>query len=498
MITLIDGGTVVAYANNRHVVIPNGQVVYCDDQITFVGRGYHGVADCHIDGRGKLVIPGFINHHMAFGVHMQLSRLDATRRNFYNSSLGLGAQPEQFYNVSGPQVADWRASAEYAMTTALRTGTTTFVMVPNFGRHPYRGRLGSDQELVSCVGRYGMRAYLCLPYMSGGVIGTGDCTIEWVVRERTGMEGLEHAIEFARSFNGCDNDRIRTFLFPYQADNCSPELLRASKQAAKELRCTLKIHTAQYLLDFHHILRRYGLTPIQYLAQCEFLGPEVSVCHAIFTTRHPWLAYPAHDDSDIRLLFESGASVAHCPMVFNRTGVALHSFSHYVRSGITVSIGTDTSPHDMLMEMRHASLMSKLTDSDATSGTAQEIFDAATLGGAEALQRTDIGRLSEGAKADIVLVNLDTLHSASLAAHDPIKALVYCANGSDVAHVIVDGVTRVFDGEVLGADPLLLRAGAEKFNMRLNSSIGLALYQGRSLGEFYRPAFPDWVEASLT
>ena len=131
MITLIDGGAVVAFRDGGHTILPRGQVVYSGNRIEFVGRGYAGAVDEHIDAGGKLVMPGFINHHMAFGVHMQLTRLDVTRRNFFGSGLGLGVQPEGAYNVSGPQAADWRASAEYAMTTALRTGTTTFVMVPN-------------------------------------------------------------------------------------------------------------------------------------------------------------------------------------------------------------------------------------------------------------------------------------------------------------------------------------------------------------------------------
>ena len=276
--------------------------------------------------------------------------------------------------------------------------------------------------------------------MSGGVVGKADGTIEWQIREEAGWEGLAQAVEFARTFNGGAADRIRTFLFPYQADNCTPDLLKATKQAAAELGCTLKMHVAQYLLDFHQVLRRYGKSPIQYLADVGFLGPEVSLAHAIFTPHHPWTAYPSSDETDTRLLVESGTTVAHCPVVFARTGVALHSFSRYVRAGIPVSLGTDTSPHDMFMEMRTAALMSKLADADATSGTAREIFDAATLGGAKALQRDDIGRLAAGAKADIALVDLEKIHIGPVAAHDPIKALVYCANGSDVNTVIVDGV----------------------------------------------------------
>ena len=491
-VTLIDGGMVVGYEQGGHVLLPSGQVVFAGDRIIFVGRNYAEPVDVRMDARGKLVMPGLINHHMAFGIHMQLYRLDAATPHSYNASLGIGVQAERSYHDAGPQTADWRASAEFAMASALRSGTTTFVMVPNYGSHPYRGRLGSNQELVDCVGRSGLRAYLALPHMSGAVRRQPDGSLEWVYLEAQGWEGLEHAVEFVRSHNGAHEDRIRTFLFPYQADNCSPELLRATKQAASELGCLLKIHTAQYLLDFQEVVRRRGKTPIEYLYDLGFLGPEVSVAHAIFTPRHPWTAYPAGADEDTRRLAESGASVAHSPVVYARTGFVLHSFSHYVRAGIPVALGTDTSPHDMLMEMRTAALLCKLTEADATAGTAREVFDAATLGGARALQRDDLGRLAPGAKADIVIVGLEGSHVAPVAAIDPIKALIYCARGGDVDTVMVDGVVRVAGGEVLDADYGRLWAGAETFNGRLRASVAQTYYRNMPLTEFYEPAFPAW------
>jgi 5-methylthioadenosine/S-adenosylhomocysteine deaminase len=495
MTVLIEGGTVIGFREGEHVLLPEGQVAYAGDRITYVGRGYTGEAENRINARGKLVIPGFVNHHMAFGVHMQLFRLDAVRPNFFNSGIGIGVQPEEAYGGPGLDSTDWRVSAEYGMAVALRTGTTTFVMVPNYGRHPYRGRIGADRELVESVARTGLRAYLALPYMSGGVVGKADGTIDWVTREAEGWQGLEQAVEFAQIFDGAQGGRIRVFLFPYQADNCTPDLLIASKRAAADLGCPLKIHVAQYLLEFHEVLRRTARTPIQYLHDVGFLGPEVSLAHAIFSTRHPWLAYAVDDDTDIQLIAESGASVAHCPVVFARNGVALHSFSHYVRAGIPVSLGTDTSPHDMIMEMRAAALLSKLTDGDATSGLAREVFDAATLGGARALQRQDIGRLAPGAKADIVLIDLEQTHVAPVAANDPIKALVYCARGNDVHTVIVDGTTRVAGGVLLGVDLERLRAGAEQFNRKLFARTARTTYQGRPLTRFYEPAFPDWEDA---
>jgi cytosine/adenosine deaminase-related metal-dependent hydrolase len=207
------------------------------------------------------------------------------------------------------------------------------------------------------------------------------------------------------------------------------------------------------------------------------------------------LGFPEDDDKDTQLILDSGATVAHCPVVFARNGVALYSFSHYARAGIPVSLGTDTSPHDMLMEMRTAALMSKLTDQDRTSGLAREVFDAATLGGAKALMRDDIGRLAPDAKADIVLVDVDRIHIGPVAADDPIKALVYCSYGDDVDTVIVDGVTRVYQGRVLDLNEKALRERAELFNRKLYASVARSTYQGKPLTEFYEPAFPDWDDS---
>ena len=88
MPTLIEGGTVVAFQAKSHALIPDGQVVYEGNQIVFVGHDYAGSVDERIDARGKLVIPGFVNHHMAFGIHMQFTRLDKARPNFFQFESG--------------------------------------------------------------------------------------------------------------------------------------------------------------------------------------------------------------------------------------------------------------------------------------------------------------------------------------------------------------------------------------------------------------------------
>jgi 5-methylthioadenosine/S-adenosylhomocysteine deaminase len=129
------------------------------------------------------------------------------------------------------------------------------------------------------------------------------------------------------------------------------------------------------------------------------------------------------------------------PYKYAKMGIMLESLSRYRKLGINVALGTDTFPQDLMSEMRLAGLMSRFAEGSFRSGEAHEVFDAATLGGAQALGRDDLGRLTPGALADIVIVDLRGVHYGAV--RDPIKSLVECGSGSDIDTVIVDGRTLI-------------------------------------------------------
>ncbi|GAH26126.1 unnamed protein product, partial [marine sediment metagenome] len=82
--------------------------------------------------------------------------------------------------------------------------------------------------------------------------------------------------------------------------------------------------------------------------------------------------------------------------------------------------------------------------------TSKQLLDSATIIGANALKRSDLGRITPGAKADIVTINLNTFNMCPVT--DPIRILIMNGTRNDVDTVIVDGKTRVIGGEVLGFD----------------------------------------------
>jgi cytosine/adenosine deaminase-related metal-dependent hydrolase len=79
--------------------------------------------------------------------------------------------------------------------------------------------------------------------------------------------------------------------------------------------------------------------------------------------------------------------------------------------------------------------------------TAADIFTAATIGGARALGRDDLGRITPGAKADFVMV--DIAHPAMQPLYDPVRSMVYAAGERAVRHVFVGGRQVVRDGKAL-------------------------------------------------
>ena len=74
----------------------------------------------------------------------------------------------------------------------------------------------------------------------------------------------------------------------------------------------------------------------------------------------------------------------------------MESFARYREAGVNMSLGTDTNPQSVIEAMRWAAVLSKTMERNTQATTAAHVFDAATLGGARALGRDDLGRIAPG------------------------------------------------------------------------------------------------------
>src|SRR4030095_15122026 len=234
-----------------------------------------------------------------------------------------------------------------------------------------------------------------------------------------GRERLKEAVDFARKFDGAAGGRLRALFNAAQVETCSEPLLRAGKEAAAGMSAPIHTHAGGNLIEFQRIMDEYRKTPVRFLADIGFLDERTLLGHVVFTTAHEWTRYPFGDD--VRLLAERGATVGPCPYTYAKMAMTLHSFQRYLEAGVTLAIGTDTYPLDIVSELRWASILAKVTDGNYQAGLARDVFNAATIGGCRFLAREDLGRLAPGARADILLIDLDHLGAPVYA--DPIKAL---------------------------------------------------------------------------
>lgn len=446
MRTLIQGGYVVGFNGKSHEILKDGLVVLEDDRIAHVGFSHAGPVDRTLDARGKLVSPGFVNSHVHPTSNVGDYFLNDPGKTDY-----FGANYLTYYTPrkgsKGPAgLEDFRVGGKFSLVQAVKNGSTTIVI--------YGGGADGGDDFVTMVGELGVRAYLAPSYRNVNFHYEESGALRYDWDDAIGEKGLQQAVSFVQKHRGSHNGRIQGMLFPRQPDTCTPALLRKTKEAAKELGVGIQIHASMNLIEFHQILSQHGKTPIAFLRELGFLGPEVILGHCILLSGHSWTALPYTDD--LGMIADSGTSVSHCPGKYAKLGIAMESFDRYLARGVTVSLGTDSYPMDMVNEMRIASLACRFAERNYLAGSYEEVFNAATLGGARAVGREDLGRLSPGAKADLLIVDLST--TAYGAVFDPIKALVEYGSGRDIETVIIDGRIVVEQRRFVGVDEVDLLA----------------------------------------
>jgi cytosine/adenosine deaminase-related metal-dependent hydrolase len=478
MATAIQASHIIAYDGEQHRHLQNGVVVYEGNTITHVGQTYDGPIDATIDAMGKVVTPGFINTH----AHLAGSPLDKSfiedRGNpqFYMSGLF------EFLPARGGAMTsdDARACVDFSLVELLRSGTTTIL------------EMGGQSDYVAAqAGHLGLRAYVGPMYRSGRWYTPDGKRVVYEWDETAGRDGLRRAVECIERNQGSYNDRIRGFLSPSQVDTCTAGLLQETQRLAEQLDVPVQIHVSQSVNEFQEMLQRNGSTPIAWLRDLGVLSPRVLLGHAIIIGGSSWTNYPP---GDVSIIAEHGCSVAHAPWVFARRGIAMESFQRYLDAGITMTLGTDTCPQNMMQAMRWAAVISKIMDRNTEVATARDVFNTATLGGATALGRDDLGRIAPGAKADLLIFDGETLNMAPL--RDPVKNLVYYAEMEDLHTVIIDGRTVVEQGRVLAADQLEVARRLQQAGEQMWPRMAQHDWDGRDVDQLSPLTFPRWAGAA--
>jgi len=461
--TKIEATWIVGHAGGQHQLIRDGTVVYEANRIVHVGKGFEGHVDRTIDARGKLVAPGFIDTHVHSG-HRASHRLitDTGRPMYYGQPFLEISVPREGKIVKGdPRYlkhgdagaeAAFQLNATFTVAELLRNGVTTFI--------EYGSQLRVQDALLGEVKRLGTRAYLAPGYDCGRWVGDEQGRLKRVRDDAMGLKGLEIALEWIAKNDGAADGRVRGILVPREVETSSLELLRRTRAAADERKLPIATHAAYSVLEFQDVVREHMMTPIELLNDLGLLRPTLNIGHGNFIADNPNLNYSA--GRDLSLMGGACATVSHCPINIVRRARTLDNWKKYQDAGVNLSIGSDTYPRDMIMNMRTASYLGKIMSHSYFAASAGDVFRAATLGGAISVGRDDLGRLAPGALADIIIVDLTgrgTLRYGPV--RDPVKSVVECGVGDDIDTVVVDGKVCMEGGVIPGVDFSRLREDAQ-------------------------------------
>lgn len=453
----------IGHREGAHCLDRNHEVVFEGDEILYVGPRFEGHVDTTIDAGDKLVCPGFVDTHVHSG-HRGAHRLitDAGRADAFGQPFLEVSAPRAGTRIEGdlrymregePGLeAELELHATYTVAEMLRNGITSFV---EFG-----AGVRTQEALARQCLRLGIRGNLGPGFCGGHWLGDERGRLELVMDEEAGFRALDEALACIERLSADSGGLLRGVLVARELEAMTPALLRRTREAADAHKLPMATHAAYNVLEFHHVVREYRMTPIELLDDAGMLRPTLNIGHANFIGENPVLNYSGA--RDLERLGRSGVSISHCPINLARRGRALDSWQKYHDAGVNIAIGTDTYPRDMIVNMRAASEHGKLMSRNYRAASAAEVFSAATLAGARSLGREDLGRLVPGARADIAIVDLSgrgTLRYGPV--RDPVKALVECGIGDDVDTTIVAGQVRMQAGKIPGVDLDTLRKRAQ-------------------------------------
>lgn len=394
-----------------------------------------------IDGRDKLVIPGLINAH----THSTENLLKGT-----TDRLPLEPWLAHLFGTRGEFTPrDIYLGCMVGAIEMLKSGTTAVL------DHMWPGPSINLEWLSAAMAAYrdaGIRAALApLIDDQDRVVQFGrdrghrlDST--YVGRRHQGQpplrEMMDRLKQFFRSWHNSENGRLRCYLGPAGVQWCSASLLEESLSLVRQFGAGLHTHLMETRLQSLVCHECFGKSAVAFLNDEGLLGSDVSFAHSV------WL-----DDDDIRTIAVSGAQVVHNPASNLKLGSGLAPIRRMLDAGVTVALGADGSASSdnqvMFDALKLAGLIHNVKEVDADRWvSAREAFSLATRGGATVMGHSgDLGVIAPGALADLVLLDLKSIHWVPL--NDPFRQLVFCETGRSVHTVIVDGQVVVEGGLLL-------------------------------------------------
>jgi len=436
---IVSGGTVVTMDAKR-AIYEDGSVAVKGDSIVAVGPRNEiesrYKAQQTIDGKGKLVLPGFVNGHthvpmtLFRGLHDDVALNDWLYKYIF---------PAEAKNVNEEFV---RWGTRLAAAEQIRSGVTTFADMYYF-----------EDAVAEETKAAGMRGVL------------GETFIDFPAPDnKSEAEMLAYTERFLKKWQG--DPLIHAAPAPHSIYTCSKKTLQDAAALARKYHAPILIHVAEMKKERDDSEKQNGMSPVQYLEKVGVLGPDVVAAHCIFV-----------DEADRKLLAERQVGCVHNPSSNMMLASGVSPVPEMRTAGIAVGLGTDgpagsNNDLDLMEEMDLAAKLAKITKVDPLALNAKAVVEMATIDGARALHmEKEIGSIEVGKKADLVLIGLDKPNAVPM--YDIYAQIAYALKGSDVETVVIGGRVVMRDRKLLTVKEEEVLQKAREYRKSVAASLGM-------------------------
>lgn len=402
-------------------ITQGGEVAIRGNRILYAGpRRPEGswTAEEVIEGRGKAVLPGFVNCHNHAASLIFRSQTDG------KSTVGL--YKVAFRMEREIDAETWGLNGMMGCIDMLRSGITTI------------NDIWYDPDgLARSVEATGLRAFIANKVF--------DVKLENLMYDdytrypEVGEARLRDGVRFAEEWHGKANGRIMARMGTHATDTCDRALHIEARQEADRLGIGMHIHAAQSERERKHIAAEHGTGPLEYLRDIGLLRDDVVCAHLLQV-----------DEGDLRAMTETGAGYACCPGLYPRHGI-FPDVQGMIDAGLKIGFGTDWMNNDPFDTMRTAMNVLRVTHANDQIMPAEAALWYQTMGSAKVLGlEHEVGSLEMGKKADLIMIDLEKPHLQPY--YGEYSAMLYYAKSSDVVTSVIDGRVCMRDGVVQGVD----------------------------------------------
>lgn len=429
---LFDDVTMIGTMDKESREIENGYIIVEDNIIKYVGKEKPiDSFDRIIDGRGKLMLPGFVNTHHHFYQSLFRNIKEINDLKLFDWLVYLY---EKWKNIDEEAVY---ISTIVAIMELMKTGVTTttdhLYLVPNGNTKIFDAEI--EGAKLTQIRFHPTRGSMSLSKKDGGL--PPDSVVQ------KDEEILYHTEEMIKKYHDPKSySMLRIAIGPCSPFSVTKNIMIESLKLSEKYNVLLHTHLAETLDEEAFCKEKFNLRPVDYMDSIGWINPKV------------WFAHMIHlNDQDIEKLSKGDVGMAHCPTSNMKLGSGIArvvELKEKIRVGLAVDGSSSNDTGNFILELRNGLLLQRVKyGSDKI--TAREILKLGTIGGARVLRMDDyIGSIEENKAADLIMFDLNKLEFAG-GLNDLISVPIFL-DAKMVDFSMINGKIVIENGQFLNLD----------------------------------------------